>query len=496
MALVPQLDLRPAAPVLDIPHAPANLEAEQALLGVLLYDNSVFERLTDSLDARHFFEPFHGRLFAAIANYIRRNHLAEPLTLAELFSRDPAFEDLGGVRYLADLLDHAPPAAKAPDYARVICDLAVRRDLIRIGGEIAASAQAPDPDATARDQIESAEQQLYALAENGASPTGFKEFSRSLTDAIEMAKEAFARDGGLSGLATGLTDLDQLLGGLHKSDLIILAARPGMGKSSLAANIAFNVARKYAWEPQPDGGRKTISGGVVAFFALEMSAEQMAMRLLGEVSGVPSDKIRKGEISAAEFGRISEAAAEIQEAPLYIDDTGAISISKLVARARRLQRTVGLDLIVIDYVQLITAGPGARPENRVQEVSQITQALKSLAKELRVPVIAAAQLSRQVESRPDKKPLLSDLRESGSIEQDADVVMFIFREAYYLTNSQPREGTAEHLEWQDKLDPIRNLAEVIVAKQRHGPTGTIKLHFNAELTKFSNHARDGRYEVR
>jgi replicative DNA helicase len=495
MALVPQLDLRPATPVLDVVHAPANLEAEQALLGVLLYDNGVLERISDTLTAAHFYEPFHGRLFAAIQNHVRRGHLAEPILMAEQFHRDPAFEDLGGVRYLADLVDHAPQAANAADYARVILDLALRRDLIRIGGDIAALAQAGDEELSGREQISQAEQQLYALAETGAVAGGFVAFSDSVSGAISMAAEAFQRDGGLSGLSTGLIDLDQKLGGLHKSDLLILAARPSMGKTSLAANIAFSVARNYAWEPSPEGGRKTVGGGVVAFFSLEMSAEQLAMRLLAEVAEVPSDKIRKGEITASEFGRIRDAAAEISEKPLYIDATGGISIGKLAARARRLKRTVGLELIVVDYLQLVTTGDG-RIENRVQEVSQVTQGLKALAKDLGVPIIAAAQLSRQVENREDKKPQLSDLRESGSIEQDADVVMFIYREAYYLSRSPPNEGTEEHLKWQEKLDPVRNLAQVIIGKQRHGPIGTVNLHFNEDLTKFSNWAREGRFDPR
>jgi replicative DNA helicase len=493
MALVPKLDLRPAAPVLDAPHAPANLEAEQALLGVLLYDNAAYERLTDSLTADHFFEPFHGRLFSAIASHIRRGHLAEPILLAEQFSRDPAFEDLGGLSYLADLVVRAPPAANAGDYARVIHDLALRRELIRIGGDIAVGAQTGDADRSAKDQIEAAEQQLYALAETGAASTGFVEFSRSLAGAVEMAAEAFKRDGGISGLATRLTDLDKQLGGLHPSDLLILAARPAMGKTALAANIAFNVARHYAWEPQPDGARKTVNGGVVAFFSLEMSAEQLAMRLLAEVSDVPGDRIRKGEINASEFGRIRDAASEIADAPLFIDATGGLSIGKLTARARRLKRTSGLDLIVVDYLQLVTTDD-ARLENRVQQVSQVTQGLKALAKELSVPIIALSQLSRQVETREDNRPQLSDLRESGSIEQDADVVMFIYREAYYLQNKEPREGTPEHLAWQEKLDPIRNLAEVIIGKQRHGPVGTVRMHFNPDLTRFSNYAREGRYD--
>ena len=494
MALVPKLDLRPAAPVLDIPHAPANLEAEQALLGVLLYDNAAFERLSDALQPSHFFEPFHGRLFGAIQGHVRRGHLAEPILMAEQFSRDPAFEALGGVRYLADLVDRAPPASNATDYARVIYDLALRRDLIRIGGDIAAAAQGGGDEPSAKEQIEAAEQQLYALAENGAASSGFVEFSKSLAGAVDMAAEAYARDGGLSGLSTGLRDLDQKLGGLHKSDLVILAARPAMGKSALAANIAFHAARRHRTEPNPEGGLRTIDGGVVAFFSLEMSAEQLAMRLLAEVAEVSSDRIRKGEINASEFGRIRDAAAEISEAPLFIDATGGLSIAKLAARARRLQRTSGLHLIVVDYLQLVTTGDG-RPENRVQEVSMVTQGLKALAKELSVPVLALAQLSRQVEAREDKRPQLADLRESGSIEQDADVVMFIYREAYYLRNA-PKEGTKEHLEWQEKIDPIRNLAEIVISKQRHGPVGTVKLHFNEDLTKFSDLARESRFEPR
>jgi replicative DNA helicase len=491
MALAPALDLRsdPEAP--GPPSAPANLEAEQALLGAMLYDNGAYERITDALQARHFYEPFHGRLFAAVEGAIRRGHLADPALIAEQFRPDSGFQALGGVRYLADLVDRAPPAARAPDYARVIYDLALRRELIRIGGDIATAAQGVDPELTAFDHIEAAEQQLYSLAETGGTGGGLISLDTALAQAVDMAAEAYNRDGGLSGLSTGISDLDQKLGGLHPSDLIILASRPSMGKSSLCANIAFNVARNYAWEPQPDGSRKTVNGGVVAFFALEMSAAQMGMRLLAEVSRVPSDKIRRGEITAAEFGQIRDAAAELQEAALYIDDTGGISLSRLVARARRLKRSVGLDLIVIDYVQLMTTGAGAKPENRVQEVSQITQGLKSLAKELNVPIIAAAQLSRQVENREDKRPQLADLRESGSIEQDADVVMSIYRESYYLSRAEPREGTQEHLDWQVKMDEIRSHAEIIIGKQRHGPIGVVKLHYDENLTKFSNLGREG-----
>ena len=488
-SLVPALDLRAHDPVPARP--PSNLEAEQALLGAILFDNAAYERIGDALKAPHFYEPFHQRLFAAMEEHIRKGQLAEPIVLVERFRRDPGFEELGGLRYLADLVDRAPPAANAADYARVIHDLALRRELIRLGGDISAQA-AGDPDSTARDQIEQAEQQLYSLAETGGSSTGFMTLAEALKGAVDMAAEAYSREGGLAGLATGLIDLDKILGGLHKSDLLILAARPSMGKSALATNVAFHVARNYTWEPQVDGSKKTVNGGVVAFFALEMSAEQMAMRLLAEVSGIPSDRIRKGEIDASEFGQIRDAALEIQEAPLYIDDTGGIPLAQLIARARRLKRTTGLDLIVIDYLQLITTG--GRNENRVQEVSEITSGLKALAKELAVPVLALAQLSRQVENREDKKPQLADLRESGSIEQDADVVMFIFREVYYKSRTEPREGTPEHLAWQEDMDKIRHVAELIIGKQRHGPIGTVKLHFDENITKFGNLAREGRFD--
>jgi replicative DNA helicase len=496
MALVPVLDLRTASNDVAIPHVPANVEAEQALLGALLYDNAAFERIGDYLGARHFFEPFHQRLYAAVETHIRKGQLAEPILLAEQFARDVGFEELGGVRYLADLVDRAPPSANAPDYARAIYDLALRRDLIRIGGDISTLAAQGDEDITARDQIEQAEQQLYTLAETGGVSQGFMPFADALRGAVAMAAEAHSRDGGLAGLSTGLIDLDQKIGGMHPSDLIILAARPSMGKTALACNVAFDVARHYAWEPQPDGSKKTVNGGVVAFFSVEMSAEQLAMRLLAEVSGVSGDRLRKGEIDASEFGRVRDAALEIQEAPLYIDATGGITIAKLAARARRLKRMVGLDLIIVDYLQLVTGGD-SKSDNRVQEVSMITQGLKALAKELSVPVMALSQLSRQVENREDKKPQLSDLRESGSIEQDADMVMFVYRESYYLSRMEPRENTEDHFKWQEQMDQVKGLAEIIIGKQRHGPIGNVKLSFNEDITKFGNLARDsGRYEPR
>jgi len=481
-------DANDAVQVSSMPH---NLEAEQALLGSLMFDNAVFERLSDRLRGSHFYEPFHQRLFDAIEDHIRQGLLAEPTILMERFKQDPAFQEFGGLRYLADLVDRAPPAANAPDYARVVYDLALRRDLIRIGGEII--KEAPNPETPADEQIEQAEQTLYSLAETGKPSSGFVSFSQALSGAVEMAGEAYQREGKLAGLATRLDDLDQKLGGLHPSDLLILAGRPSMGKTALATNIAFNVARNYRWEPTPDGGRKTVDGGVVAFYSLEMSAEQLAMRILADASGVSSDKLRKGEIDASDFGKIRDAAIEIGESPLYIDATGGLSISKLAARARRLKRMEhGLDLIVVDYLQLVTTGENSQ-KNRVQEVSEITGGLKALAKELNVPIIALSQLSRQVEQREDKRPQLSDLRESGSIEQDADCVMFVYRESYYLGRAEPREGTEEHLKWQEDMDRLQHQAEVVIGKQRHGPIGIVKLAFDSNTTRFGNLAHDGRY---
>ena len=400
-----------AAPVAAMPH---NLEAEQALLGCLMFDNAAFERLSDRLRGSHFFEPFHQRLYSAIEDHIRQGLLAEPTILMERFRQDPAFQEFGGLRYLADLVDRAPPAANAPDYARVVYDLALRRDLIRIGGDII--KEAPEPETAALDQIERAEQSLYSLAETGKPSSGFISFAEALKGAVHIAGEAYQREGRLAGLATHLDDLDQKLGGLYPSDLLVLAGRPSMGKTALATNIAFNVARNYRYDITPEG-RKSVSGGVVAFYSLEMSAEQLAMRILADASGVSSDRLRKGEIDASDYGRVRDAAIEIGGSPLFIDATGGLSISKLAARARRLKRTEhGLDLIIVDYLQLITVGEGNNQKNRVQEVSEITGALKALAKELSVPILALSQLSRQVEQREDKRPQLSDLRESGSIE--------------------------------------------------------------------------------
>jgi len=468
---------------------PHSLEAEQAVLGVLLSDNAAYERC-GALAPAHFYEPLHGYLFGVIEAMIRKGLAAEPMSMVPALEQGPcdaAYFELGGLSYLADLVDRAPPAAVVATYAGQVLDCHKRREVIRVAGEMDADARAFDIDRPASAIIETAEAALYGVAEHATAQGGFVTFGSALAGAVDMAAAAFGRDGGLAGLATDLIDIDQKTGGLHPSDLIVLAGRPSMGKTSMATNIAFNVARKYAFEQQPDGTRKTVSGGVVGFYSLEMSAEQLAMRVLADASGVSGDRIRRGDIEAREFGLIRDAAIEIQEAPLYIDATGGISLPKLFARARRLKRKHGLDLLVIDYLQLVTVDG---LENPVHRTTAVTMGLKALAKELGCPVIALSQLSRAVEQREDKRPQLSDLRESGSIEQDADMVWFVYRESYYVGRSEPREGTPEHLQWQEDMDRLQGLAEVIIAKQRHGPIGTVRLSFNSDTTRFGNLARD------
>ena len=482
--LTPELDTTPQSP-----------EAEQALLGALLYDNEIYHRVSGIVQAKHFYNPIHLRIYDSIASLIEHGKLADAIVLKNRFSQDETLVDIGGVEYLALLLDNAPAGSTATEYAKLIFDLAMRRELIRLGDEIKHEATNPDSEDDAQSQITKAESQLYNLAEIGGTQSGFVTFESALIKSIEMASAAFARDGHLSGTATGLADLDRQLGGMHRSDLIILAGRPSMGKTSLATNIAFHIAKKFRTERDEAGIEKTAEGGVVGFFSLEMSSEQLATRLLAEQSTVPSHKIRRGDITAQQYEHIRDSADEISRIPLHIDDTGGLSIGALSARARRLKRMVGLDMIVVDYLQLLTGGNSmSSSTNRVQEVSMITQGLKALAKELDIPVLALAQLSRQVEQRDDKRPQLSDLRESGSIEQDADVVMFVFREEYYLARSEPSEGTEEHLQWQEEMEKLHGKAEVIIGKQRHGPIGTVKLSFNPELTKFGNLAQDARYD--
>ncbi len=465
---------------------PHNIEAEQALLGALLVNNDCYDRVAAVVQAEHFYEPVHQRIFEVASNRIQKNALASPVTLKAFFEDDAGLAELGGPAYLARLAGAAISLFAARDYAQLVYDLAIRRDLIQLGQEIAQKATRMDMDSEPRDQIVEAEQALYQLGEQGKVDKGFQSFLRAATDAVKVANAAYQRDGGLAGLSTGLSDLDQKLGGLHPSDLLILAGRPSMGKTSLATNIAFNIARSYRRGIRPDGSEGAVDGGVVGFFSLEMSAEQLAARVLSEASRVPSDRIRRGDLTEDEMRRFIEAAKALESCPLYIDDTPALPISTLAARARRLKRQHGLDALFVDYLQLAKAASN-RSEGRVQEVSEITQGLKAIAKELNVPVIALSQLSRQVESREDKRPQLSDLRESGSIEQDADVVMFVFREEYYKEREKPGDHDIEAMmKWKDAMSALHGRAEVVIGKQRHGPIGSVDLAFEGEFTRFSN----------
>jgi replicative DNA helicase len=484
------LKLAPDAAAPAYRTAPHNIEAEQSVLGAILVNNDAFYRVSDFLEPKHFFEPIHQTIFETASSLIRAGKIATPVTLKTFL---PADTDLGGMtvgQYLARLAAEATTIINAHDYGRAIYDLSLRRDLIGIGTEMVNVAFDAPVDFNPALQIEDAERQLYGLAEGDKYGKGFAEFKRAATRAVEMTANAFQRDGNLSGLATALIRLDQDMGGLQKSDLIIIAGRPGMGKTALATNIAYNIASAYQFEHQVDGTRITTNGGIVGFFSLEMSAEQLATRIISEQTEISSSAMRRGDISSAQFDVIAAASREMEHLPLYIDESGGLSISQLAARARRLKRQYGLDLLVVDYIQLLQ-GSGKRSDNRVQEVTEITTNLKALAKELNVPILALSQLSRQVESREDKRPQLSDLRESGSIEQDADVVLFVFREEYYLKGKEPSlpsngAKSPEYLKWEEELRDKEGLAEIIIAKQRHGPTGTVRVHFDGKFTRFAN----------
>jgi replicative DNA helicase len=471
--------------------APHNIEAEQALLGAILLNNEAHDRVSAFLEPEHFFDPLHARIYETLGKLIGSGKQATPITLRTFFeSSEPIAPGLTVPQYLGRLAVNATTIINAADYGRTIYDLAVRRRLITIGEDMVNVAYDAPVDFPPQEQIEEVENHLYALAETGKYGQGFMGFSTALTHAIEMANNAYQREGGLSGIATGLRDLDSKMGGLQPSDLIIIAGRPAMGKSSLATNIAFNVAKVYKAERQPDGSDKVLDGAVVGLFSLEMSAEQLATRILSEQSEIPSERIRRGMIDESEFKRLVQVSQQMSLLPLYIDQTGGLSIAQLAARARRLKRQRGLGLVVVDYLQLLTGSSRRAAEGRVQEVSEITTGLKALAKELNVPIIALSQLSRQVENREDKRPQLADLRESGSIEQDADVVMFVYREEYYVERAKPHEGTLEFQDWMAKMQLVSGKAEVIIGKQRHGPVGTVHLQFEASVTRFSDLARD------
>lgn len=465
----------------DKRYPPHNYQAEQALLGALLHNNNTYEKISDILYPACFADAAHGRIYETISRLIERGQIADPITLKDFFAKDESLEQVGGGEYLVNLAASVVSVVNVREYAKNIHDMYLRRQLINIGEDVVNSAYAFNIETDANTQIEIAEQQLFDLATKGEVGGGFIPFSKALTEAIETAQIAHKSDSHIVGVTTGLNDMDQWLGGMHPSDLVIIAGRPSMGKTALATNIAFNAAHAYIQE-------NSIGGAPVAFFSLEMSAEQLATRLLAQESGISSDKIRRGAIKDSDFPKFVEVSRKVSSIPLYIDDTPALSITAVRSKARRLKRQHGLGMIVIDYLQLLQPplGRNSGSDGRVQEISEISRSLKAIAKELDVPVLALSQLSRAVEQREDKRPQLSDLRESGSIEQDADVVMFVYRDEYYESRKEPPEGSEKHSEWMRKMEQIHNKAEVIIAKQRHGPIGKIQLFFDGHLTKFGN----------
>ncbi len=484
--------LAPETPVFREP--PYNLEAEQALLGAILVNNEAIDRVSSFLKPLHFFEALNGRIYEHALKLIWGGKRATPVTLKTYFQNEPTYGGIAVPQYLGQLALNATTIINSEDYGRTIYDLAIRRQLIGIGEAMVNTAYDSPIDAAPSVQIEEAEQQLFELAETGKYGSGFEPFVAALNTAIDMANNAHIRDGGLSGIPTGLIDLDHKMGGLQPSDLIIIAGRPAMGKTALATNIAFHVAQHL--RTGVDAGDDQDSS-VVGFFSLEMSAEQLATRILSEQSEIPSNQIRRGQINDEEFQKIILVSQELQHLPLFIDQTGGITVAQLAARARRLKRQRGLGLIVVDYLQLLSGSSRRASDGRVQEITEITTGLKTLAKELNVPILALSQLSRQVEQRDDKRPLLSDLRESGSIEQDADVVLFVFREEYYAEREAPQQlNTPEYSQWQEKMANLSGKAEVIIGKQRHGPTGTVPLQFTPEFTRFSNLAQGERLPER
>lgn len=448
-----------------------NLDAEQAFLGALLYENELFHRVDGWLKPESFYDPVHGRIYATCAELIGKGALANAVSIKTRFEKDDGLAEIGGTTYLAILMEGAVSGNAAVEYAKIIFELFRRREIIRVTGDIMHQAGS-DSEVQSGELIEQAEGALFSLAEQGSASRGYQSFKMHTAVMLERAASAYEQ-GGTGGISTGIKALDDKFGGLHPSDLIILAARPSQGKTALATNIAEHAAR---------------NGKHVGFPSLEMAGDQISQRIIADRAGVPSWKIRQGVFNQAEFQAVRDAALELSALPLHIDDTGGISIAALCARARRLKRMHGLDLLIVDYLQLITPSKRTRGDNRVQEVTEISGALKALAKELQIPVLALSQLSRNVENRPDKKPQLSDLRESGSIEQDADGVLFLYREAYYKEREKPREDTPEYFAWEEEFKRIQNDAEVIVGKQRHGPIGTAKLHFNGERMRFSDRA--------
>jgi replicative DNA helicase len=454
---------------------PNNIEAEQAVLGSILVSNEIFDEINTIISNINFYDPMHQKIFGAIENLIYKGMLANPITLKNYFENEK--DEINIPEYLVKITKFSTSSRQSIEYSRIIYDTFVRRELIKISENTIDTAKLNDLNVSGQNIIENSERLLFDLAEKGSFNSSLVKFDEAMKQTIEMASAAYKNDEGIVGVPTGLRDLDDRLGGLHNSDLVIIAGRPGMGKTALATNIAFHAAQKLQ-----DSGRKSS----IAFFSLEMSSEQLSTRILAEQSRIKSNDIRRGRISDEQFDKFIETSKNISELPLYIDETPAISIAAMSNRARRIKRLFGLDMIVVDYIQLMSGSLNNRNDGRVQEISQITQGLKAIAKELSIPVIALSQLSRQVEQRDNHKPLLSDLRESGSIEQDADVVMFVYRESYYLENKEPQAATVEHAEWQAKMNEISTLAQIIIAKQRHGPTGNIEVEFEAMYTKFKD----------
>ncbi len=453
---------------------PNNVEAERAVIGSILVTNEIFDEISVIISSTNFYDPMHQKIYEAIENLIYKGMLANPITLKNYFENEK--DDLNVPEYLVKITKFSTSIRQAIEYSKIIYDMFVRRELIKISEQTIDNAKLNDLDINGQTIIENSERLLFDLAEKGSFNSSLIKFDEAMKQTIDMASAAYKNEEGIVGVPTGLRDLDDRLGGLHQSDLIIIAGRPSMGKTSLATNIAFNAAQKLL-----DSGKKS----TIAFFSLEMSSEQLSTRILAEQARIRSNDIRRGKISDEQFDKFLETSKNISELPLYIDETPAISIAAMSNRARRIKRLFGLDMIIVDYIQLMR-GTSFNKDGRVQEISQITQGLKAIAKELSIPVVALSQLSRQVEQRDDHKPQLSDLRESGSIEQDADVVMFVYREGYYLQRKEPREATVEHAEWQAKMNEVAHLAEIIIGKQRHGPTGKVSLEFEEQFTKFKD----------
>ena len=480
----------PAEPA-GTPSLPANVEAEAALLGALMLDNRLVEDVGLKLKPHHFHEELHGRIYDSILKLTDKNMVANPVTLRPMFEADEAMKQVGGAGYLASLTGSGATLIAAKDFAQQIYDLALLRALIGVGRDMVESAIDTSEEVAPLQQIEKAESELYKVAEEGGADGKAKSFAEATRDALQTAERALNSGGHLSGLTTGLESLNSKIGGLHKSDLLIVAGRPGMGKSALGTNIGFAAAQRFLRDTEDGIEPEKSAGAPVAMFSLEMSADQLATRILAEQSGISSENLRMGKISKQEFRQLARAAAELESLPFYIDDTPGLTIAALRARARRLKRQKGIGMVIVDYLQLLQGTGRNANDNRVNEISEISRGLKTLATELNVPVIGLSQLSRAVEQREDKRPQLSDLRESGSIEQDADIVLFIYREDYYLAARQPADDHPDFAEWQEEMGRVYGLAEILVSKQRHGATGKVRVKFDSRITKFSDRVDEG-----